>query len=194
MRRQLRFFGSAGQTLIEFAIVLPLLVLVVLGVVEVGYLLLDQHVVTKLTREGSNLISRNTSLQDAGNAMTSMATPPVNFASGSTLIFSVIRNVATTGATNYNQPVLYARYQVGNLARSSALSTRGSASFGLPPDYQASNSDNDSNLQVTNLPPNIVTLGQMLYVTEIYSSHTSITPLANFGVTVPQTLYSIAYF
>ena len=36
-----------------------------LGVVETSYGLLDQHVVTKLTREGSNLISRDTSLQDA---------------------------------------------------------------------------------------------------------------------------------
>jgi hypothetical protein len=31
-------------------------------------------------------------------------------------------------------------------------------------------------------------------VTEIYTTHPTITPLANFGVTVPNTLYSIAYF
>ena len=47
-----------------------------LGVVEVGYALLDQHVVTKLTREGSNLISRDVTLQDAATAMQSMTTRP----------------------------------------------------------------------------------------------------------------------
>ena len=42
--------GERGQSVIEFAIMLPLLLVVVLGVVEVSYALMDQHVVTKLTR------------------------------------------------------------------------------------------------------------------------------------------------
>ena len=49
---------TSGQSLIEFAIVVPLVLAVALGVIELGYALLDQHVVTKLAREGSNLISR----------------------------------------------------------------------------------------------------------------------------------------
>ena len=44
-----------------------------------SYALLDQHVVTKLTREGSNLISRNTSLLDTATAIRNMSTRPVNF-------------------------------------------------------------------------------------------------------------------
>jgi hypothetical protein len=40
----------------------------------------NQQVVTKLTREGSNLISRDTSLQDAATAMASLSTRPVNLA------------------------------------------------------------------------------------------------------------------
>ena len=53
---------SRGQSILEFSIVMPILLLLVLGVVEFGFALLDQQVVTKLTREGSNLISRNSSL------------------------------------------------------------------------------------------------------------------------------------
>jgi hypothetical protein len=34
----------------------------------------------------------------------------------------------------------------------------------------------------------------MLYVTEIYTSHPLITPLDRLGITLPSTLYSIAYF
>jgi Flp pilus assembly protein TadG len=189
-----RFGGTKGQTLIEFALALPFLLLVFLGVVEFGYLLLDQHVVTKLSREGSNLISRNTSLQDAATALRGMSTRPVNFDASSRMIFSVIKQVATTGATNYNQPVLYARYSYGTMAAPSKIATSGSASVGPAPDYQTTNSDNDTSLRVTNLPPGLMVTGGLLYVTEIYTKHTLITPFDKFGVTVPQTLYSVAYF
>ena len=48
---------------------------------------------------------------------------------------------------------------------------------------------------MTNVPGNLVaTPGDMIYVTELYTRHTLITPLNNFGVTLPTTLYSIAYF
>ena len=64
--------------MIEFAVVLPLLLVVVLGLIEVSYALYDQHVVTKLTREGSNLISRDTSLQDAATALRTLSVRPVD--------------------------------------------------------------------------------------------------------------------
>jgi len=88
---------SRGQSVVEFAVVLPLLLLVVLGVIEVSYALLDQHVVTKLTREGSNLISRNTSLLDTATALTTMSTRPVNFGASARMILSVAKNVDTPG-------------------------------------------------------------------------------------------------
>jgi TadE-like protein len=190
-----RFVSSEGQTLVEFAMVLPLLLIVLLGVIEFGYLLIDEHVVTKLTREGSNLISRNTSLLDAVTAMKGMSTRPVNLdSSSSRLIFSVVKNVATTGANNFSKEVLYQRYEYGGLSAQSGLRTIGSGSFGAAPDYLAANSDNDTNLQITNLPPGLTVTGDMLYVTEIFSLHPLITPLDRFGITIPQTLYSIAYF
>jgi hypothetical protein len=191
-----RSTSSSGQSLVEFAIVLPLLLVLVLAVIETGYALLDAHIVTKLTREGSNMISRDTSLNDAVTAMRSMSSRPVNFDDGSsTLILSVIRLVATTGAINYNKPVLYQRYKYGSFAASSVLTTVGAGSFGGAPDYKAANSDNDSSLQVTNLPANLLVVpGDMIYVTEIYSRHTLITPVDRLGITLPRTLYAIAYF
>ena len=185
---------TRGQTLIEFAVALPLLLLIFLGVVDMGYLLLDQHVVTKLSREGSNMTSRNTSLQDAAAALKGMSSRPVNFNANSRMILSVIRKVSTGGAANFNKEVLYARYEYGTLSATSRLQTAGAPSFGAAPDYQAPNSDNNTNLQVTNLPPGLMVTGGMLYVTEIYTRHVLLTPLDKFGVTLPQTLYSIAYF
>jgi Flp pilus assembly protein TadG len=186
--------SDSGQSLLEFAVILPLVLVLVLGIIEVGYALLDQHVVTKLTREGSNLISRDASLQDAVTALKNMSSRPVNFNDGSSkVIFSVIKKVSTVGASNYNRDILYQRAEYGTLAASSAL-VGGNGSFGAAPEYQANNSDNDTNLQLSNLPANLTTLGGMLYVTEIYTRHLLITPFDRLGISVPSTLYSVAYF
>ena len=187
--------GERGQGLIEFAMLLPMLIVIILGVVEIGYALVDQHVVTKITREGSNLISRDISLQDAGAAIKNMQTRPVDFNTGSRLIFSVVKKVATAGSPNFNKVILYQRYEFGPLAKSSVLTTLGPAAFGGAPNYVTPNSDTDTNLQITNLPANlIVVAGGMTFITEVYTTHSLITPLDNFGITVPDTLYSIAYF
>jgi hypothetical protein len=189
--------NERGQSLLEFAFIMPLFLLLVLGVIEVGYALLDQQVVTRLTREGSNLISRDLDIEVAVQALEGMQSRPVNFQGGSTLIFSVVRRGATTGSANYNKLILSQRYQKGSLG-SSKITTAGSGSFGGPPDYLAVNSDNNTGLQVTSLPSNIISvLGGQLYVTEIYSAHPLITPLdrlMKYGVKVPKTLYSVAYF
>ena len=121
MRTLTRARGERGQSAVEMAIVLPLLIVLVLGVVEVSYGLMDQHVVTKLTREGSNLISRDTSLGDAANVLKNMASRPVNFDSTSKGIFTVIRKGATTGTANFGADIIYQRYEFGALSASSAL-------------------------------------------------------------------------
>jgi hypothetical protein len=185
---------SRGQSLVEFALILPIIMLVVLGIVEVSYALLDQHVVTKLAREGSNLISRDTPLEQAAAAVATMSSRPVNFNSHSKLIFSVIKTGGTSNTSNFNQPVLYARYEYGTLGARSYLNTRGTGSYSGA-GHIAPNSDTNTNLQVTNLPPNVgTTTGGMIYITEIYTTHTLLTPLQRFGVRIPSTLYSIAYF
>jgi hypothetical protein len=123
-----------------------------------------------------------------------MSSGPVNFNTNSKVIFSVVKKGATTGTANYNSLALYQRYEFGSYSGSSYLVTAGSGSFGGP-DYVAVNPDTNAGLQVTNLPPNLVTpIGGMVYITEIFSGHTLITPLHQFGITMPQQLYSIAYF
>jgi Flp pilus assembly protein TadG len=189
MRRQ----KDRGQSLIEFSLVLPLLIVTVLGVVEISFLLLDQHIVTKLSREGANLISRSTTLGDAAVAVRTMASRPVDLPANSRMILSVVRNVPTIGAANYNKAILSQRHVYGNLSESSKIFTAGTPSFGPGPEYQASNQDSNTGLQVTNLPVTL-SLGGSLYIMELYSAHPTITPLAGFGITVPDTLYSIAYF
>jgi hypothetical protein len=190
-----RAADERGQSLLEFAVALPLLIVLVLGVVEVSYALLDQHVVTKLSREGANLISRDSSLLDAATALGAMSTRPVNFSGGqSKVIFSVVKRVGTVGAANFGKDVLYQRYEYGSLAASSHLTTAGTPTFGPGPDFQAANSDSNTALQLTNLAPNLLVNGSLLYIAEMYTRHQLLTPFDRFGITVPNVLYSIAYF
>jgi len=39
-----------------------------------------------------------------------------------------------------------------------------------------------------------ITRGGLLYVAEVFTNHAPLTPLNKFGVTVPPTLRSIAFF
>jgi Flp pilus assembly protein TadG len=195
MRLRRRLASAAGQTMVEMAIVLPIAMLISLGVVDVSYALLHQHVISRLTREGANLISRDVSLLDASNAIKTMSTTPVDFTNGSQLVLSVLKKGAVVGSANYDKVVLYQRYAIGTLGTPSTLTTAGTGTFGPSPDFRAANSDTDTNLRITNLPANVdITRGGLLYVAEVFTSHAPLTPLDKFGVTVPPTLRSIAFF
>lgn len=52
-RRSHRVSGQEGATAIEFAICLPLLVLLIFGIIEFSILLYDQAVITNASREGA---------------------------------------------------------------------------------------------------------------------------------------------
>src|SRR5690242_1383120 len=109
-RQGRRAASAAGQTMVEMAFVLPIVMMVSLGVVDVSYAILHQHVVSRITREGANLISRDVSLLDASTALKSMSTKPVDFTDGSQLILSVLKKGSVVGSANYDKVVLYQRY------------------------------------------------------------------------------------
>jgi Flp pilus assembly protein TadG len=53
MKRKVRRKGREGQALVEFALVVPVLLLLLLGIVEFGLLLYNQQVITNASREGA---------------------------------------------------------------------------------------------------------------------------------------------
>ena len=190
-----RFLRSNGQSLVEFAIILPFTVVLVLGVIELGYALLDQHVVAKLTREGSNLISRDTAPGNAALALKGMATRPVNFASGSKsdLLGDPKRRDDRDDELRQGHPLPALRVWLWRGCK--RVDHRGDRFIRTGPEYAANNADGDASLQVTNLPAGlIVSNNAMVYITEIFTAHPLITPFDKFGINVPTTLYSIAYF
>jgi hypothetical protein len=67
---------SSGQSFIEFAIVLPLLLLLGLGVFEFGRAIHAKNIITNMSREGANLASRtSTAPQDIMDALAATAQP-----------------------------------------------------------------------------------------------------------------------
>ena len=183
-----------GQTLVEFSMVLPLLLLLVLGVIEVGYALYENHQIIKLAREGSNLISRQSTLQEAETALLAATTPPITFNQDGKLILSVVR--LGTGGGNLNRPIIAQRRVIGTLSAGSVLGDPDPSAYNGAPNYVAQNADNDTRIRIAGALPNGLTLvaGQSVYVTEVYTHHNLITPFERFGARLPSNLYASAYF
>jgi hypothetical protein len=189
-----RLRDARGQSMVEMAMLMPFIVTLVLGVIETSYALLDHHVVTKMSREGANLISRDATLDAAFTAMQNMSTRPVDFNSRSRLILSVVKRPST--GTNKGFDILYQRHEFGAAVGSGSklASSAGPSAFGPAPDYIANNSDNATILRISNLPSDFQPEGNFTYVAEVYSTHPLITPFDRFGISIPTTLYSVAYF
>ena len=158
--------------------------------------ILHQHVISRITREGANLISRDVALLDATNALKTMSTAPVDFTDGSQLVLSVLKKGCTGRArANYDKIVLYQRYcgrharhrqhpdhgRRGRVRRRARLQGHQLRHRRQPADHQSAG-------QRGHHP------GGLLYVAEVFTQHAPLTPLDRFGVTVPPTLQSIAYF
>jgi len=60
MDRRIRRKGQEGQALVEFALVIPFLLLLMFGLIEFGLLLYNQQVITNASREGARygIVSR----------------------------------------------------------------------------------------------------------------------------------------
>jgi len=50
---RIKFGSQKGAAMVEFAIVLPLLLLIVFGIIEFGIIFYDQQVITNASREGA---------------------------------------------------------------------------------------------------------------------------------------------
>ena len=53
MKKRMNITDQKGGVLVEFAIVLPLLILLIAGILEFGILLYNKHVITNASREGA---------------------------------------------------------------------------------------------------------------------------------------------
>ena len=181
---------SRGQTLAEFGITISLLIVLILGIFQVGYLIYQQYVAINLAREGANLALREKSLDVVESAIRS-ARP--DFDADTKLILSVVE-LGPPGGPNANKPIITQRHAAGMPTGASLLGEPPSSSYGGGPAYTANNLATDTSIQARSPLPNGLQLnpGQSLYVAEIWVKRRDIMPLA--GVQLPDSLYSVAYF
>ena len=153
-----------------------------LGVVETSNALMSQHVITKMAREGSNMISRETRLTDAGAALQHELRPG-----------NLQQHDQGDLLGAHAEPDRIQQWVARPLSEAPG---RQSVASGQPAERQrhvpgrerlhGANPNNNAGLRVTNAPAGIAWVpGGMIYVTEVYTTYTPMTPLSNFGITMP---------
>jgi Flp pilus assembly protein TadG len=107
--KRFMFHSDEGSAVVEFAIVLPILLLVVFGVINFGVLLYNQSVITNSAREGSRWAAIHSSASYGNTCTNSYSVTPVDpcqvaysAATSAVLSFGTSQLAAAFTAANYN--------------------------------------------------------------------------------------------
>jgi Flp pilus assembly protein TadG len=159
-----------GQAMLEFAIIVSLVIVMVFAIIDFGRAFNQMQELVGLTRQGSNLASRGTSLSDSATAVISGDAPLNLTTSGEVIVTSVTNNASGN--------VITGQVTMGALSLASHIGQAVGGSATLPPAAAAM------------LQP-----GQSIYITEVFYSYQPITPLSAFlNIVMPSTFYQVAYF
>ena len=186
-------WGSRGQTLAEVAIALPLLIVLLVGMLQVGWVLYQGHVSRKIAREGANLLSRQVTFPNTETVIQgSQPYPGGTFDANAKLILSVVK--LGTGGQNNGLPIITARHSIGSLGGTSLIGNPGGGSYTGSPSYNAVNPDNDTGIRAT-LPVGLtLAAGQSVFVSELYTRRSDMASMAFWNIQFPATLYASAFF
>jgi Flp pilus assembly protein TadG len=165
---------DSGQAMVEFAFTVTLLLVLICASVDFGRALNDVQTMADLTRQGSNLASRGTSLPEAATAVVSGQSGLDLANNGVVIITSVVNN--------NNVFTISGQASQGRLPQSSKIGTGvGTNVTSTLPAAAKSSLQN----------------GQTIFVTEIFYAFAPITPIVNLtknAISLPSTLYNSAYF
>jgi Flp pilus assembly protein TadG len=164
--------SERGQALLEFTACFFVLLTMVFGLIDVSRILHDKQVMSGLTRQGSNLASRGTSLQDT---VTSLVTQ------GSSLNLGTEGRVIVTSVAegSNGSPEITAQVEsTGGIAVTSSIGS----GVGKPATVPAAANP-------------VLQKGQTIYVTEVFYTFQAVTPIGSIlKLALPTTLYEAAYF
>lgn len=196
--------GAEAQSVVEFAVALPFLVLMCLGTFAVG-MIIDRHLtVGQLVRNGGNMFARGVSfvsdqnkqfLVDAASGM------GMTLNGGNAVVYlSLLDRVPPTvicgsgTCTNAGMIVISQRFTVGNTSLAPSK-------FGMPANLDSQgnhlNAYGDSDARATNVPASLSSVStglkpnEIVYVVETF--HTPST-ISFPGIFAPQIMYSRAFF
>jgi Flp pilus assembly protein TadG len=162
--------AESGQAAMEFALIVTLMLVLFFMVIDFGRAIHDVQVIAGLSRQGSNLASRGTSLSDSATAVLA-GDPTLNLSSNGEVIITSVSNInrvyTITGQVSQGQITQSSR--VGNGVGNRATVPSSAAAMLGP--------------------------SQTIYITEVFYSYRPITPLKNLlKLALPSTLYQAAYF
>lgn len=186
-------WGTRGQTLAEVAITLPLLILMLVGTLQVGWVLYQDHVVKKVAREAANMISRQVTFDSVETVIqNSQLYPGGSFGSNAKLILSVVR--LGTGGSNLNLPIISQRHSIGSLGGTSSIGNPGGSSYTGGPNYVATSPDADTGIRAS-LPTGLTLVsGQIVFVAELYMRRSDMADMSYWNIQFPDTYYSRVFF
>ena len=167
--------GKRGVALIEFAMILPILILMALAIIDGGRLIQVRLIVTNVAREGGSLASRQSTLDpDIISLLQSSANPPMNLSGANGKIY-ITRIHAGTGPAPNNVPTIASQINGGSLAWNAGVGA-GLTRLGL--------SQRLYNHLVYRVQPTVPAQSapdiSEITVVEFYSLYKPITPLPNF--------------
>jgi Flp pilus assembly protein TadG len=161
---------ESGQAAVEFALVAALMLVLLLAIIDFGRALNYMQVMVGLTRQGSNLASRGTSLAQSAAAVVA-GSAPLNLGNNGEVTVTSVANI-----NNVN--TITGQASQGGISCTSRIG-QGVGNRAAIPSAAATMLQN----------------GQTIFITEVCYSYQPITPIGNFVKTVmPSTLYEAAYF
>jgi hypothetical protein len=172
--------NNSGQALVELALIMPMLMIFVFGIVDYTRALYDQEVITNLAGEGSSMASRNADLTDSVAAVWSDA--DIDMAGKGCVIMT---SVASPSANSY---------KVTQQAHSTICNSPASSKIGCaPPPSSCGNATIPALVQTviqSSTNPNV-------YITEVFFNFSPVTPVGSFlhaSNFLPSQLYAVAYY
>ena len=161
--------AESGQAALEFALIASLMLVLLCALIDFSRAIHYVQVLAGLSRQGSNLASRGSTLSDSAAAV--MAGAPFDLSSKGEVIITSVTNInrVYTITDQFSQGSISQNSRVGKGVGQTA-SVPSSAAPMLQP-------------------------GQTIYITEIYYSYQAITPIQKLlRIVMPSTLYQAAYF
>jgi Flp pilus assembly protein TadG len=180
--------SQSGQALTEMALILPLLLVLALGAIEISNIIYTYLVLTHLTREGGNMISRGTPA-NVGDE---------NYGDASSIDYDALDAIVDSSApviTPGNESrwkIFYSMIAPSNPTGclSDPVATNPACAYVVEPQIsRGSLIGVMSAIGLSGGAPNLPNLssvapGRTFYAVEVFYQYTPITPLANFGVAI----------